>query len=193
LFRFILPLMFVCGFSSFALAQDASEGPVEPNPLVKLTWEQVDAPDRVFPFDDEVNACIEQDRYNNRGFGEPCIWVPNKYCPDPNVDRPGTHAARSCYSYVRAFWDRRLDEAYADIFAHYVETDREKPAEKQRAPMLDSLQEKWIDWRDAKCGFIPKQTSFYSPWVNIEAVGCVNDMTAIRVLELEDLRRLLGY
>jgi len=191
--RFICLLMLICGLSPLTFAQEVSDDPVQPKPSVRLTWEEIDAKDRAFPFDAEVNACIERDRYDNRGIGEPCMLDFFKYCPEEGIERPGTHRARSCYSYFTDYWNRRLETAYADIVAHYEQIDGDKPAKDQRTERFETLQVKWKAWRNARCSFIPVQTSFHSPWAHIDAKGCVYDMTAMRALELENLRLLLSY
>lgn len=189
--RLICLLTLICGMSPLALAQDGAA----PTPPVQLTWDEIDSKTPTFPFEDEVNACIEHDRYENHGIGKPCMQDFFKYCPDPWSDpdnhRPGTFRASSCSSYFTAFWQKRLKTAYANVLAYYVETDPLSPTSKPRAPLLEDLQKTWREWRRASCHFKVIQGPYYSPWVNLEGADCYYDLTALRALELEDLQRLL--
>ncbi len=195
MYRLICLLMLICGLSPFSLAQATPEDPDKPAPSVQLTWEEIDSQTPTFPFEDEVNACIKKDRYDNHGIGKPCMMDFYKYCPDawsdPDNYRPGTFRAASCSGYFTAFWLKRLDTAYANILAYYVETDPQNPKSDPRAPVFEDLQQKWTDWRDANCAFKVIEGPYYSHWVNMEESDCVYDLTALRALELEDLQRLL--
>ncbi|SJZ78913.1 lysozyme inhibitor LprI family protein [Consotaella salsifontis] len=79
-----------------------------------------------------------------------------------------------CVTQLTAQWDRRLNAAYERAM-HMID-----PA---RARTLRDVQRKWIEWRDANCGWYAHQAGTMS--LELEA-ECLRVTTKQRAEELED-------
>lgn len=182
--RFILVFAIVCGFNPFAFAQTPDPTPVQ------LSWEEIESPKPAYPFEAELNACIGKD-IGNRRIGERCLSNIASHCPQSSMERPGPQSLMACTDYFRQYWQKRLNKAHAAIVAHYEESDRARPNGDQRTRKLRELQDKWSDWRQAKCDFLLIQTPWQSPWTQLQKSTCQYELTATRALELEQLQREL--
>ncbi|MEO1554341.1 MAG: lysozyme inhibitor LprI family protein [Pseudomonadota bacterium] len=155
-----------------------------------LTYEEIERDDPPYPFEPEVNACIEKDILD-RGIGNSCIGLVWKYCPQESPGR-GVNGAMACSQFATNYWSKRLQTALEDILATYETLDTDEPDTHQRASQLNQVQTHWDNWRNAKCGFARIADHHSSRWSQMQSLNCVYELTAVRALELEALRRNLS-
>ncbi|MEM7459255.1 MAG: lysozyme inhibitor LprI family protein [Pseudomonadota bacterium] len=142
-----------------------------------------------YPFERELNDCIREDVLK-RGIGEPCIDLVDIECPQESPRR-GAQDLMSCSDYQTAYWSKRLQAAVREVLAAYDAQDAEKPSDRKRGPQLQDVQAKWSAWRDAKCRFVVIADNHTNHWRHMRGVNCRYQLTALRALELEALKRVL--
>ena len=93
-----------------------------------------------------------------------------------------------CISPELEVWDQRLNSTYQALIALYAEQDIEESPTRALAPRIRFVQQEWIKWRDAKCGF--ENDKFRGGTMGrITGMDCHLQETAERALELNDLLR----
>ncbi|MEM7328052.1 MAG: lysozyme inhibitor LprI family protein [Pseudomonadota bacterium] len=180
--------LFLFAFAVAASGPVGAQSPItieEFEGIELLTYEEIARQDPPYPFEAEVEACLEQDRLA-RGIGAHCIGLLGKYCPQ-EVPSRGVMGALACSTYMTQFWNKRLQTAYAETLDRYQALDRAHPDADPRAPLFESLQARWQAWRAAKCEFAFRADARRSHWRAMDKAACYYKLTAIRALELEQV------
>lgn len=104
-----------------------------------------------------------------------CIGAASAPCMDNEPDGYSTAGMTRCVQRETAWWDARLNTAYAALEAHFT------PAVFAR---MRDAQGAWIAFRDADCAFVYE---FYADGTirSPAHAGCMLDHTAERTLDLE--------
>ncbi|MDG1825056.1 MAG: DUF1311 domain-containing protein [Henriciella sp.] len=114
-----------------------------------------------------------------------CVGVIANPCLENAVS---TREILDCTAQETEFWDRRLNVAYKELRAVYAEQDVEDDFSIiNLAPMLQTTQRKWIEWRDTKCTYFELNRFRGGTLGRVAAADCAMSMTAERVDELEEL------
>lgn len=112
-----------------------------------------------------------------------CIGVVAGACL---VDAITTVEMLGCFAPELEVWESRMTVAYDQLRLLYTEQDADEDPVRALAPRLESVQEQWSVWRDAKCGFEYDQYRGGSLG-RIAHADCRLSETALRALDLEAL------
>ncbi|NQY14869.1 MAG: DUF1311 domain-containing protein [Henriciella sp.] len=179
---------------ALAALSHSAFGQIDPRPdrkgnePVPLTWEEFTSPNPPYPFEDELEECIRRDKFENRGNGDPCRSIPYEYCslgPEEwTIEVRDRQVVSRCYSYVRGFWQRRLDRNSAKLLERYAKADRETSYPHARRPQFEELQALWDTWRDTRCFFESDAVPHYG-WIQMAVLQCEANETSAHALDVE--------
>ena len=132
------------------------------------------------PSTDDIQAihdCLEASEGNaERQIAIDCIGIVANPCLD-TPDGQTTPGMSACVLREEAIWDGLLNDWYGMA--------REGMSRELKDQLRD-VQRKWIDWRDAKCGF--EHAKFEGGTAGgPAAAACLMETTAARALELRSL------
>lgn len=109
-----------------------------------------------------------------------CINEISRNCEEESEDGYSTRGMIACAGRETAIWDARLNEAYAGL--------REMMQRNGRQDQMDAIQQVqrlWIQYRDAECA---QRALAYDggSMGGVTHAYCINQVTAVRALDLED-------
>jgi uncharacterized protein YecT (DUF1311 family) len=141
-------------------------------PLVLCPALAQDGPD-LLP---EDRAGMEQCLQSARGRGaraDECIGFVQDPCQE-TPDGQSTAGSVACIAREHAFWDRLLNQTYAQL--------REAGTDEPNADLRD-LQREWLAWREARCAYEAQQYEG-GTYANVAANHCFTQETARRAIDL---------
>ena len=124
-----------------------------------------------------------------------CIGHAADACMLENPQGETTMGMGFCLSAEWAWWDTRLNAAYAALMDLHRAGDARAKAEGLAAPAvaeaLRDMQRAWIAWRDAACDY---ERALWGGGTGggPATAGCLMQQTGVRTLELEGRIAMLG-
>ena len=109
-----------------------------------------------------------------------CINEISRMCEDESEDGYTTQGMIACARREAAIWDARLNAAYGDLRANMQANGLQ-----QQRDAIQQVQRLWIQFRDAECD---QRAMAYAggSMSGISHAYCINQITAVRALQLED-------
>lgn len=135
-----------------------------------------------------VQSCLEQAALGD-GDRTSCIGISVSPC---TANALTTVEMLSCLTPEIAVWESRMNAGLKALDVTYAEQDEFEDPVRALGPRLLVYQEQWLAWRDAKCGF-EHDTFRGGSLGRIAGADCRLELTAKRVLELEDLAEEASY
>ncbi|MEM9572085.1 MAG: hypothetical protein AAF996_11505 [Pseudomonadota bacterium] len=155
-------------------------------PELRLNLNTTTSPNPNYPFEAELNACIEADVLQG-GVGEPCIWqFPNN--ARFVASEPGASARIAKANILFRYWDWRKIHATQALYAGYRYKDAEFQRPERRINLVRDMSKANLEWRLAKCLFFDHARSAASS-ISLESINCHWSTTATFALQLENIRR----
>lgn len=151
------------------------------------TAQDLETGDQIRPGDGErIEACFR--KIEASWDGNPdlhltyynCIGTVSEACQQESMANQSTQGMSNCAYRETLWWDRKLNDYYKTL---------QQNLEPAQFELLRDAQRKWIDWRDASCGF---EYGFWEEGTirSIFYSSCQLQMTAQRMI---DLQTILGW
>lgn len=126
------------------------------------------------------DAALLQNCTNSTETPASCINEISNMCEEESEDGYTTRGMIACAGRETAVWDARLNAAYTSL--------REMMQRNGRQDQMDAIQQVqrlWIQFRDAECA---QRSLAYEGGTmgGISHAYCINQVTAVRALDLED-------
>jgi uncharacterized protein YecT (DUF1311 family) len=127
-----------------------------------------------------MDASMMQNCTNSTETPASCINEISRMCEEESDDGYTTRGMIACAGRETAVWDARLNAAYTSL--------REMMQRNGRQDQMDAIQQVqrlWIQYRDAECA--QRSLAYEGGTMSgITHAYCINQVTAVRALDLED-------
>lgn len=137
-------------------------------------------------------ACLE--RQKTRGAEAACIGESAKACFNRIQPHTNTDVA-ACMAAETGYWKKRMDKAYAQMMdkaevadAEFAKTAKAKVVPFKLTEDLALMQERWDDWREARCA-VEAMMRRGTPFTSTAAASCTMKLTGQQALFLESAVR----